>query len=176
MFLAKWFHALRIYSNTANSITRTKLSLAIVAMVCNPFCVDCMHVKFKTQTKEFAAAAERVRQNYSVPLAKGRERTISIPLLGGVTMCMTSLYCEGRRRLGASDSAGGLHIKQTLFGNGKKVSPELESLVSRQSALCPRLNWLGMNYIRSLGRCHPRKPTQHVNRPTRKPTHLTRRY
>jgi hypothetical protein len=89
------------------------------------------------QTKEFAADAERVRQNYSVPLAKGRERTMSIQLLGGVTMCMTSLYCEGRRRLGARDSAGGLHIKQTLFGFGKKVSPGLESLVSRQSALCP---------------------------------------
>jgi hypothetical protein len=43
------------------------------------------------QTKEFAADAERVRQNYSVPLAKGRERTMSIPLLGGVTMYMTSL-------------------------------------------------------------------------------------
>ena len=89
------------------------------------------------QTKEFAADAERVRQNYSVPLTKGRERTMSIQLLGGVTMCMTSLYCEGRRRLGARDSAGGLHIKQTLFGFGKKVSPGLESLVSRQSALCP---------------------------------------
>ena len=39
------------------------------------------------QTMEFAADAERLRQNDSVPLAKGRERTMSIQLLGGVTMC-----------------------------------------------------------------------------------------
>ena len=30
---------------------------------------------------------------------------MSIPLLGGVTMCMTSLYCEGRRRLGLGGTA-----------------------------------------------------------------------
>ena len=36
------------------------------------------------QTKEFAADVERVRQNYSVLLAEGRERTMSIPLLGVV--------------------------------------------------------------------------------------------
>jgi hypothetical protein len=99
------------------------------------------------QTKEFAADAERVRQNYSVPLAKGRERTMSIPLLGGVTMCMTSLYCEGRRRLGAGDSAGGLHIKQTLFGFEKKSRRDWRAWSHGSQHSVPRLNWLGMNCI-----------------------------
>jgi hypothetical protein len=33
---------------------------------------------------------------------------------------MTSPYCEGRRRLGASDSVGGWHIEQSLLGIEKK--------------------------------------------------------
>ena len=85
------------------------------------------------QTKEFAAATERARQNDSAPFAKDRDRTMSIQLLGGAMRWMTSLYCDGLRRLGASDSVVGSHIEQSLFGIGKKVSPGLESLVSRQS-------------------------------------------
>ena len=85
------------------------------------------------QTKEFAAATERARQNDSAPFVKGRDRTMSIQLLGGAMRWMASLYCDGLRRLGASDSVVGSHIEQSLFGIGKKVSPGLESLVSRQS-------------------------------------------
>ena len=92
------------------------------------------------QTKEFAAATERARQNDSAPFVKGRDRTMSIQLLGGAMRWMASLYCDGLRRLGASDSVVGSHIEQSLFGIGKKkfsgnkVSPGMESRVSRQSA------------------------------------------
>ena len=94
------------------------------------------------QTKEFAAAAEKTRQEYSIPLSKGRDRTMSVQLLGGVVMWITSLYCEASRRRNTNEgeTVSGLHIEQALFGIAKKVSPGLESLVSRQSALCPSLN------------------------------------
>lgn len=93
------------------------------------------------QKREFAAAAEKTRQEYSIPLATGRDRKMSIQLLGGVIMWITSLYCEPRRSRGkAADDTQvvmGLHIEQIQFGIAKKVSPGLESAVARQSALCP---------------------------------------
>ncbi|MEI6540145.1 MAG: hypothetical protein WCO86_11570 [Planctomycetota bacterium] len=91
------------------------------------------------QTPEFCAVAEKTRQEYSVPLSNGRERKMSIQLLGGVKMWITSLYCEPRRRWGrdAGLTVSGLHIEQSQFGIAKKVSPGLETVVSRQSALCP---------------------------------------
>jgi len=91
------------------------------------------------QAQEFAAAAEKTRQEYGIPLSKGRDRKMSIQLLGGVIMWMTSLYCEARRRSGRDkdETVAGLHIEQAQFGIAKKVSPGLESMVSRQSALCP---------------------------------------
>jgi hypothetical protein len=89
------------------------------------------------QTQEFAAAAERTRQEYSVPLSKGRDRRMSIQLPGGVMMWITSLYCEPRRQRERDQVVSGLHIEQAEFGIAKKVSPGLETVVSRQSALCP---------------------------------------
>ncbi len=93
------------------------------------------------QTPEFSASAEQTRQEYSVPLSKGRERRMSMQLLGGVIMWITSLYCEPSRRRGKGENevevVSGLHIEQAQFGMAKKISPGLESIVSRQSALCP---------------------------------------
>ena len=89
------------------------------------------------QTKEFALAAEKTRREYSVPLSKGRDRKMSIQLLGGVMMWITSLYCEPRRQRERDEAVSGLHIEQAEFGIAKKVSPGLETVVSRQSALCP---------------------------------------
>ena len=91
------------------------------------------------QTNQFAAAAEQTRQQYAVPLAAGRNRTMAMQLMGGVMMWMTSLYCEPRRRKAGDPEAevSGLHIEQVQFGFGKKVSPGLETQVARQSALCP---------------------------------------
>jgi hypothetical protein len=91
------------------------------------------------QTSEFAAAAEQTRQNYGTPLARGRNRTLAVRLLGGVMMWVTSLYCEPRRGAfrRSAEQLSGLHIEQVQFGFAKKVSPGLESQVSRQAALCP---------------------------------------
>jgi hypothetical protein len=41
---------------------------------------------------------------------------------------------KGRKRL---EVVSGMHIEQAQFGTAKKISPGLESTVSRQSALCP---------------------------------------
>ena len=91
------------------------------------------------QTPEFAAAAEQTRRSYGTPLAKGRDRTMAMKLLGGVMMWITSLYCEPRRGVfrRSDDQAAGLQIEQVQFGFGKKVSPGLETQVSRQAVLCP---------------------------------------
>ena len=91
------------------------------------------------QTPEFAAAAEQTRRSYSTPLAAGRNRTLAVKLLGGVMMWITSLYCEPRRGVfrRSDDQAAGLQIEQAQFGFAKKVSPGLETQVSRQAALCP---------------------------------------
>ena len=93
------------------------------------------------QTPEFSTAAEQTRQEYSVPLSKGRDRGMSITVLGGVIMWITSLYCEPSRRRAKDEKeievVSGMHIEQAQFGMAKKISPGLESTVSRQSALCP---------------------------------------
>jgi hypothetical protein len=91
------------------------------------------------QMPQFTAAAEQTRQNYSLPLARGRNRTLAVRLLGGVMLWITSLYCEPRRGTvrGSQEQRSGLHIEQAQFGLAKKVSPGLESQISRQAALCP---------------------------------------
>lgn len=91
------------------------------------------------QTQEFARTAEATRQGYSIPLAKGRNQKMAMRLLGGMMTWITSLYCEPLRRKNADEQeeVSGLHVEQVQFGFAKKVSPGLESQVSRQSALCP---------------------------------------
>ena len=50
------------------------------------------------QTKEFAAAAERVRQNYSVPLAKGRERIMNCGTVFNVIATIVIEFARNRHR------------------------------------------------------------------------------
>jgi hypothetical protein len=62
------------------------------------------------QKREFAAAAERTRQGYSIPLSKCRDRKMSIQLLGGVIMKEedtrdtrdTALCGDNKRRAGVA--------------------------------------------------------------------------
>ncbi len=46
------------------------------------------------QSKELVAAAEKTRREYSIPLAKGRDRTMEVKLSGGSVMWVTSAHCE----------------------------------------------------------------------------------
>ncbi|MFM8723592.1 MAG: hypothetical protein ACKON9_00550 [Planctomycetaceae bacterium] len=91
------------------------------------------------QSKELVAAAEKTRQEYSIPLAKGRDRTMQVKLSGGSVMWVTSAYCEPKRGTSADsdEKPSGVHIALAQFGFGKKVSPGVESRIARQSALCP---------------------------------------
>jgi hypothetical protein len=91
----------------------------------------------------FDNACEQTRQNYHVPLARGRMRRLQIRLLGGLLVWVTSLYCEPRRGRfrKADEKVPGLHIELAQFGFGKGCSPALESRVSRQAALCPSLQF-----------------------------------
>ena len=89
----------------------------------------------------FDEACEQTRQNYRVPLSRGRVRPLRIRLLGGLLVWVTSLYCEPRRGWfrKVEEQVPGLHVELAQFGFGKGCSPALESRVSRQAALNPSL-------------------------------------
>jgi hypothetical protein len=91
------------------------------------------------QTESLMKAAEKTRSGFINALAKGRNRKISVRLLGGVMMWVTSLYCEPKRGLfrKANDQAVGLNIELAQFGFGKKESPGMETRIARQTAICP---------------------------------------
>ena len=91
----------------------------------------------------FDAACEETRQNYCVPLSRGRMRSLRIRLLGGLLVWVTSLYCEPRRGWfrKVKEKVPGLHVELAQFGFGKGCSPALESRVSRQAALNPSLQF-----------------------------------
>jgi len=92
---------------------------------------------------KFEEACEQTRQDYRVPLSRGRSRSVGIRLFGGLLVWVTSLYCEPRsgwfRK--RTEKVPGLHVELAQFGFGKGCSPGLESRVSRQTALCPSLQF-----------------------------------
>lgn len=91
--------------------------------------------------KKLAEAAEAIRQSYSQPLGKGRERSIQIRLMGGLLVWVRSLYCAPRKRLfrNSDQSRSGIYTEWIQFGGGKGVSPGLQSRVARAAALSPSL-------------------------------------
>jgi len=97
-----------------------------------------------------AAASERTRSRYLQPLARGREQTVRVRLLGGLVMWITSLFCEPRKRLwpGKVEKVPGVYIELVQFGFGKGVTPALQSRVSRQAALCPSLELAAQELLR----------------------------
>ena len=93
------------------------------------------------QRPEFEAASEQTRRGFSQPLARGRERTIRVKLLGGLVMWVASLYCGPRKDASRNlaEKASGLYVELAQFGCGKGVTPGLQSRVARQAAICPSL-------------------------------------
>lgn len=100
---------------------------------------------------QFAAASEQTRNGFRQPLARGRERTIRVRLLGGLVMWIASLYCAPRKRLGRAPASevAGLYVELAQFGFGKGVTPGLESRVARQAALCPSLEFARQEMLRN---------------------------
>ena len=98
----------------------------------------------------FAAASEQTRSGYRQPLARGRERTIRVRLLGGLVMWVASLYCEPRKRPfhEPQDDVPGLYVELAQFGFGKGVTPGLQSRVARQAVLCPSLEFARQELLR----------------------------
>lgn len=90
---------------------------------------------------QFVRDAKRMRKNYAYPLSSGRERKISVQMLGGFIIWLSSLYCEPGRGLfrRARPNAKGLYVELAQFGCTSGVSPEVESRVARQAALCMSL-------------------------------------
>lgn len=85
--------------------------------------------------------AENTRQHFSRPLQKGRERTTSIRLLGGMIIWAVTLYCAPKKKCFGKDEGPrvGLDVTLSLFGFCKGVSPGLEDRVVRKVAICPSL-------------------------------------
>lgn len=99
---------------------------------------------------EFAAASEQTRHEFLQPLARGRQRTIRVRLLGGLVMWVASLYCEPLRRARlAGEEVSGLYVELAQFGFGKGVTPGLQSRVARQAALCPSFELAREELLRS---------------------------
>ena len=88
-------------------------------------------------------AAEQTRQQFSRPLQQGRERTITVRLLGGMLLWATTLYCAPKKKRFRKDDQPrvGLDVTLAQFGFGKGVSPGLQSRVARQVALCPSISF-----------------------------------
>lgn len=95
-------------------------------------------------------AAEQTRKRFSRSLAKGRERTIFVRLLGGMILWVTTRYCPPKKKLfGRNDQPRvGLDVTLAQFGFGKGVSPGLQSRVARQVALCPSIDFAHRELLR----------------------------
>jgi hypothetical protein len=67
-------------------------------------------VSVTMQSPKLLDAAEQTRQDFSQPLEKDRERRISVNVLGGVVMWVTSLYCQARRSPSESTDQAGFGV------------------------------------------------------------------
>lgn len=92
-------------------------------------------------SRDLAVASERMRRDFAYPLARGRERTIRVRLLGNFFMWVSSLYCEPKRGLFRREqpNAIGSYVELAQIGIVGGVSPGLASMVARKAALCPSL-------------------------------------
>ena len=96
-----------------------------------------------TNTPRFEDAREQARQDAAVPLGRGRLRQVRVRLLGGLIMWVTSLYCTPSKSWlnRTKEKAPGMYVELAQFGFGKGCTPGLQSLIARQAALCPSLQF-----------------------------------
>jgi hypothetical protein len=92
-------------------------------------------------TEQFTQSAEQTRKQFAYPLSRGRERRLSVQMLGGFVIWLTSTYCAPGRGLfrKSRPDAKGLYVELAQFGLTEGISPEVESRVARQAALCPSM-------------------------------------
>ena len=92
-------------------------------------------------SKQFTEAAEKTRKQFAYPLGATRQRRLSVQMLGGFVIWLTSSYSEPGRGLfrKSRPNAKGLYVELAQFGLSEGVSPEVESRVARQAALCPSM-------------------------------------
>ena len=104
-----------------------------------------------TNAPQFSETCEHARQDTVVPLGRGRRRQIQVRLLGGLIMWVTSLYCAPRKSWlnRTKEQAPGMYVELAQFGFGKGCTPGLQSLVARQAALCPSLQFAQRELERS---------------------------
>jgi hypothetical protein len=104
-----------------------------------------------TNAPQFGETREHARQDAAVPLSRGRLRQVQVRLLGGLIMWVTSLYCTPRKSWlnRTKEKAPGMYVELAQFGFGKGCTPGLQSLVARQAALCPSLQFAQQELERS---------------------------
>jgi hypothetical protein len=96
-----------------------------------------------TNTPRFEDTREDARQAAVVPLSRGRPRQVHVRMLGGLDMWATSLYCAPLKSWlnETKEKVPGMYVELAQFGFGKGCTPGLRSLVARQAALCPSLQF-----------------------------------
>ena len=90
---------------------------------------------------ELEDRCEATRVGFAYPVERGRQRQISIQMLGGTMLWLTSLFCSARRRADRppDEARPGVYVEQVQFGFGNGCTPGVESKVARQAALLPSL-------------------------------------
>lgn len=96
-----------------------------------------------TRAPQFSEACEQGRQDAVVPLSQGRPRQVHVRMLGGLSMWVTSPFCTPLKSWlsRTKEKAPGMYVELAQFGFGKGCTPGLQSLVARQAALCPSLQF-----------------------------------
>lgn len=94
-------------------------------------------------SEDFEKSSENVRMQYSQPLGRGRMQETKLRLLGGLIICVGSLFCPPRKKAfrEQGETASGVHVELVQFGVTKGVSAALQSRVARQVALCPSIEF-----------------------------------
>jgi hypothetical protein len=87
---------------------------------------------WRTTPKKVADQAPR-------PLRAAEKRPLSVRLLGGLVVYLTTLYCGPKRRTGEGRGreGGGLYTELSVLGFSEGTSPALVSRVGRATALLP---------------------------------------
>ena len=95
-----------------------------------------------TNDPQMEEHVERIRQNAAIPLRAPEPRTITVRLLCGLALWVTTAYCAPRRgnAVDRTEQLAGLYPELAALGMGKGCSPALQYKVARLVALSPSID------------------------------------
>ncbi len=95
-----------------------------------------------TEEPQMDEHVEQLRRNAAIPLRAPQDRPLTLQLLCGLVVWVTTAYCAPRRTRAAdpSEQVAGLYPELAAFGFGKGCSPALQYRVARIVALSPSID------------------------------------